>query len=237
MEHKVFSSAQEASLEAAGRIAAAIKANKGRLVLGLPTGSTPLGVYAELSRLCGAGDLSFRDVVTFNMDEYLGLPPEHPESYRYFMEENLFRHIDIRPENAHILNGLAADPEAECAAYEAAIKEAGGIGLFLGGVGGNGHIAFNEPPADPASRTRVVTLTPETRKANSRFFGGDPLAVPEKALSVGIATVMEARELLFLAFGAAKSEAVSKALKGPPAADCPASFLALHQCCTLFTDF
>ena len=184
-------------------------------VLGLPTGSTPLATYAELVRMVRDGEISFRNVVSFNMDEYVGLPEEHPESYHSFMHRNLFDHIDEPAENIHILNGNAPDPEAECAAYEAAIKAAGGIDLFMGGIGEDGHIAFNEPFSPLESRTRVVTLTQDTREVNSRFFGGDPEAVPARAMSVGVATVMSSREVLILAFGSKKARALASAIEGP----------------------
>ena len=142
-------------------------------VLGLPTGSTPLSTYAELIRLCKEGKVSFRNVITFNMDEYVGLPEEHPESYHSFMWHNFFSHIDIDPKNVNILNGNAPDPQAECDDYERRIREAGGIDLFLGGVGEDGHIAFNEPFSSLTSRTRIKTLTYNTRVVNSRFFDND----------------------------------------------------------------
>ena len=184
-------------------------------VLGLPTGSTPLNTYAELIRMVAAGEVSFKNVVTFNMDEYVGLPEEHPESYHSFMHKNLFDHIDIPKENVHILNGNAPDLDAECAAYEEAIVKAGGFDLFMGGIGEDGHIAFNEPFSPLESRTRVVTLTQDTREVNSRFFGGDPAAVPAQAMSVGVATVLSAKEVLILAFGSKKARALASAIEGP----------------------
>ena len=184
-------------------------------VLGLPTGSTPLNTYAELIRMVAAGEVSFKNVVTFNMDEYVGLPEEHPESYHSFMHKNLFDHIDIPKENVHILNGNAPDLDAECAAYEEAIVKAGGFDLFMGGIGEDGHIAFNEPFSPLESRTRVVTLTQDTREVNSRFFGGDPEAVPAQAMSVGVATVLSAKEVLILAFGSKKARALASAIEGP----------------------
>ena len=158
-------------------------------VLGLPTGSTPLGTYKELIRLNKAGKVSFQNVVTFNMDEYVGLDENHPQSYHRFMWDNFFSHIDIKKENVHILNGMAKDLEAECAAYEEAIKSYGGIKLFLGGVGVDGHIAFNEPGSSLSSRTRVKTLTQDTIIVNSRFFDGDISKVPTTALTVGVGTI------------------------------------------------
>jgi glucosamine-6-phosphate deaminase len=183
-------------------------------VLGLPTGSTPLGTYACLIELYKRGDLSFKNVVTFNMDEYVGLPRTDPQSYYSFMWENLFRHIDINPENINILNGNAADLEAECEAYEAKIKAIGGIHLFLGGIGTDGHLAFNEPGSSLKSRTRVKTLTSDTIIANSRFFDKDISKVPRHSLTVGVGTVMDAQEVLIIVNGHNKARALSHAVEG-----------------------
>ena len=202
---------------AADYIASKIRAHKEDrpFVLGLPTGSSPIGVYKELVRMNQAGELSFANVVTFNMDEYVGLPVEHPESYHSFMYNNLFNHIDIEPGNVHILNGNAPDLDAECAAYEKAIEAAGGFDLFLGGIGEDGHIAFNEPFSPLQSRTRVVTLTDDTIRVNSRFFGGDINLVPKQAMSVGVATVLSAKEVVIMAFGPKKARAIGEAIEGP----------------------
>ena len=183
-------------------------------VLGLPTGSSPLGMYRALVAAHQAGRVSFEHVVTFNMDEYVGIPQDHPESYHSFMWKNFFSHIDIKKENVHILNGNASDLEAECAAYEAAIREAGGIDLFLGGIGPDGHIAFNEPGSSLSSRTRIKTLTTDTIIANSRFFDGDVNQVPKTALTVGVGTVMAAREVLVLVNGHGKARALQQAVEG-----------------------
>jgi glucosamine-6-phosphate deaminase len=183
-------------------------------VLGLPTGSSPLGVYKELINLNKAGLVSFKHVITFNMDEYVGIPKEHPESYHSFMWNNFFSHIDILPENTNILNGNAIDLEAECAGYEARIQKAGGIDLFLGGIGADGHLAFNEPGSSLASRTRIKSLTTDTIIANSRFFGGDVNQVPKTALTVGIATVMDAKEVLIIVNGHNKARALQQAVEG-----------------------
>ena len=183
-------------------------------VLGLPTGSTPLETYKELIRLHKAGEVSFKNVVTFNMDEYVGLEESHPESYHSFMWNNFFSHIDIKAENVHILNGNAEDLLAECEAYEAAIVEAGGIDLFMGGVGEDGHIAFNEPFSSLQSRTRIKTLTPDTIAVNSRFFGGDISKVPTQALTVGVATILSASKVMILATGPKKARALRHAIEG-----------------------
>ena len=183
-------------------------------VLGLPTGSTPLQTYKELIRLHKAGEVSFKNVITFNMDEYVGLEESHPESYHSFMWINFFSHIDIQPENVHILNGNAEDLIAECRAYEEAIVKAGGIDLFMGGVGEDGHIAFNEPFSSLQSRTRIKTLTPDTIAVNSRFFGGDISKVPTQALTVGVGTILDARKVLILATGPKKARALRHAIEG-----------------------
>jgi len=176
--------------------------------LGCPTGSSPLGLYRHLIELNKQGKVSFQNVITFNMDEYVGLPEEHPESYHSFMWTNFFSHIDIKKENVHILNGNAPDLAAECAAYEEAILAAGGIDLFMGGIGPDGHIAFNEPGSSLASRTRVKTLTTDTIIANCRFFDNDVNLVPKTALTVGVGTVMDAKEVLIVVNGHNKARAL-----------------------------
>ena len=183
-------------------------------VLGLPTGSTPLQTYKELIRLYEAGEVSFKNVITFNMDEYVGLEESHPESYHSFMWNNFFSHIDVKSENVHILNGNAEDLLVECRAYEEAIVKAGGIDLFMGGVGEDGHIAFNEPFSSLQSRTRIKTLTPDTIAVNSRFFGGDISKVPTQALTVGVGTILDARKVLILATGPKKARALRHAIEG-----------------------
>lgn len=198
-------------------------------VLGLPTGSTPLSTYKELIALNKAGKVSFKNVITFNMDEYVGLPEEHPESYHSFMWNNFFNHVDINPANVNILNGNAADLEAECAEYEERILKAGGIDLFLGGVGENGHLAFNEPFTSPKSRTHVQTLTEDTLVVNSRFFDNDVNKVPKQALSVGIATVLDAKEVIVLAFGPKKAAAVQHCVEGDVNHMWPITSLQTHS--------
>ncbi|MDR0568103.1 MAG: glucosamine-6-phosphate deaminase [Spirochaetaceae bacterium] len=182
--------------------------------LGLPTGSSPLGIYQALISSYKAGKVSFDQVVTFNMDEYAGLDEKHPQSYHRFMWDNFFSHIDIQPQNAHILNGMAKDLVKECQEYEEKIAAVGGIELFLGGMGNDGHIAFNEPGSSLASRTRIKTLTQDTKQANARFFGGDPKKVPSTALTVGVGTVMDAREVIIIVSGRAKARALQAAVEG-----------------------
>lgn len=198
-------------------------------VLGLPTGSSPLGMYRELIKLNQSGKVSFRNVVTFNMDEYVGLPEDHPESYHSFMWNNFFSHIDIKKENVNILNGNAADLEAECARYEEKIKNYGGIDLFLGGIGPDGHIAFNEPGSSLTSRTRKKELTTDTIIANSRFFENDVNKVPKTALTVGVGTVMDAKEVLILVNGHNKARALLHVIEKPISHMWTVSALQMHQ--------
>jgi glucosamine-6-phosphate deaminase len=182
-------------------------------VLGLPTGSSPLGMYKELVKLCKDKVISFKNVVTFNMDEYVNLPQDHPESYHSFMWSNFFSHIDIPKENVNILDGNASDLSAECENYEKKIKKVGGVNLFIGGIGPDGHIAFNEPASSLSSRTRIKTLTKDTIIANSRFFGGDVNKVPKTALTVGVATVMDAQEVMIIVNGHNKARALQHAVE------------------------
>ncbi len=197
--------------------------------LGCPTGSSPLGLYKAMIELYKAGKVSFQNVVTFNMDEYVGLPEEHPESYHSFMWNNFFSHIDIKKENVHILNGNAADLEAECAQYEQAIINAGGIDLFMGGIGPDGHIAFNEPFSSLSSRTRMKSLTTDTIIANSRFFDNDVNKVPKTALTVGVGTVLDAKEVLIVVNGHNKARALQAAVEGPVTQAWTISALQTHK--------
>ncbi|EPQ25745.1 uncharacterized protein PFL1_06612 [Pseudozyma flocculosa PF-1] len=197
----------------AARIQAHFASSDRRFVLGCPTGSTPLATYRRLVQLYDEGRLSFRNVVTFNMDEYVGLPRDHPQSYHSFMWRHFFSHIDIQPCNVHILDGTAPDLVAECEAYERAIAEAGGIDLFLAGAGSDGHVAFNEPGSSLASRTRIKTLARDTIAANSRFFDDDPAQVPRMALTVGVQTVLDAREVVVLVVGQHKAEALRRCIE------------------------
>lgn len=200
-----------------------------KFVLGLPTGSSPIGMYKALVKANKEGRVSFKNVLTFNMDEYVGLPVEHPESYHSFMAKNLFDHIDCPKENIHILNGNAENLEEECAHYEQMIAEAGGIDLFIGGIGPDGHVAFNEPCSSLTSRTRVKTLTTDTIVANSRFFDNDINKVPKHALTVGVGTVMDAREVMILVNGHGKTRALQAAVEGPVTQMWTISALQLHK--------
>ncbi|KAI8337298.1 glucosamine-6-phosphate isomerase [Chlamydoabsidia padenii] len=197
-------------------------------VLGLPSGSSPLGCYQRLAKFCKAGQLSFKHVITFSMDEYVGLPREHSQSYYSFLWEHFFKHLDILPENINQLDGNAADLDEECRRYEAAIVKVGGIELFVGGIGPDGHIAFNEPGSSLTSRTRVKTLAYETIIANSRFFDGEVSKVPKLALTVGVATVMDAREVCIIIVGAHKSVALAKCVEEGVNHMCTVSAIQLH---------
>ncbi|KAE9540138.1 glucosamine-6-phosphate deaminase [Ursidibacter maritimus] len=198
-------------------------------VLGLPTGGTPQKTYQELIKLYQAGEVSFKNVVTFNMDEYVGLPKDHPESYHTFMHENLFNHIDIPPQNINLLDGMAEDVDAECSRYEEKIRSYGKIHLFMGGVGVDGHIAFNEPASSLSSRTRIKTLTEDTLIANSRFFNNDVNQVPKFALTVGVGTLLDAEEVLILVTGYNKALALQACVEGPVNHLWTISALQLHR--------
>ena len=204
-------------------------------VLGLATGSTPVGVYALLAERQRGGGLSFASVRSVNLDEYRGLSPEHEQSYRYFMEKNLFKLVDIRPENTNVPNGLAPDPVAECARYDRLINDLGGIDLQLLGLGQNGHIGFNEPGPAFIPETHLVDLTESTVNANSRFFVSRD-EVPRQALTMGIRSIMQARRVLVMVSGENKAEAVRKAFAGPVVPDVPASILQLHRDVVLVAD-
>ncbi len=198
-------------------------------VLGLPTGSTPLETYRELIECYKRGEISFQNVITFNMDEYVGLAEDHPESYHSFMWNNFFSHVDIKRERVNILDGNAPDLVAECEAYEAKIEAVGGIDLFMGGIGEDGHIAFNEPFSSLNSRTRIKTLTEDTIAVNSRFFGGDVTQVPKRALTVGVGTITSARQVMILATGAKKARAVRYGVEGSYNHQWTISALQIHN--------
>ena len=204
-------------------------------VLGLATGSTPVGAYQQLVEWYNKGDLSFAETRSVNLDEYVGLSPHHEQSYRYFMQTNLFDHIDIKPENTNVPNGLAFDAEAECARYDQVIRDLGGIDLQLLGLGHNGHIAFNEPGDGFEKGTHTVDLTESTIEANKRFFASAD-EVPRRAFTMGIKSIMHARKLILIALGEAKADAIKAAVEGPVDPACPASVLQLHPDVTFFCD-
>lgn len=234
MEVIILPDAESVGKEAASQIAALIR-RKPNAVLGLATGSTPIPCYRELIRLHKEEGLDFSHVTTFNLDEYYPIDPRHPTSYRYFMDEHLFNHINIDKSRTFIPYGLTPDPFEHCRWYEEQIKAVGGIDLQILGIGHNGHIAFNEPGSSLASRTRVKTLTPETIQANARFF--DRVEdVPRYAITMGIGTILEARKIILLATGENKADAVARAIEGPVTSMCPASALQLHPRVTFLLD-
>ncbi len=224
----ILNRTSEEATEVAARIVARLVREKPDAVLGLATGSTPLGLYRELIRMHQQEKLDFSRVTTFNLDEYVGLPGDHPASYRYFMQQNFFDGINIRPDRVHIPDGMAEDVPAHCEAYERAIAAAGGIDLQVLGVGSDGHLGFNEPTSSLASRTRIKTLTDETRRDNARFFSR-PDDVPHHCITMGMGTILESRVCLLLAFGVGKAQAVASSVEGPVSAMVPASALQLHR--------
>ena len=228
---------KEAVAQEAARMIAELIRAKPTAVLGLATGSTPEGTYGELAKMHENDGLSFAKTSTFNLDEYWGLDGDHDQSYRHFMHTQLFSKVDIRPWNTNVLNGVAQNPNLECQAFETRILAAGGVDLWLLGIGGNGHIAFNEPGSPVDSRTRLVNLTEETIAANSdgRFFS-DPKEVPRCALSAGIGTIREARKIVLLATGSGKADAIAAAVDGPFSPNCPSSLLQDHPDCTFVVD-
>jgi glucosamine-6-phosphate deaminase len=232
---QIFSSDRSAARALARRIVGTL-ANNPRLVLGLPTGKTPVGLYHELASIAAAGHADFSQVSTFNLDEFLGIPPTHPGSYRQYMEHHLFSRVNLRPENIHFLDGSAPDPDAECRRYDRAIEDAGGIDIQILGIGTNGHIGFNEPAPELQARSHRVVLKPETRRSNAILFGGDPQAVPREALSMGMGTILQARALVLLATGRSKAKCVERLVNGPITPALPASFLQLHHDVDIMVD-
>ncbi len=234
MEIIILPSSREASL-AASRIVARAVREKPHIVLGLATGNTPLPLYKELARLHREEGLDFGRAETFNLDEYVGLAPEHPASYHHFMKTHLFSGLNIPAGRIHIPDGQAADIPAACRQYEDAIRDAGGIDIQVLGIGTNGHIGFNEPSSSLASRTRIKTLTRQTRLDNSADFGGEE-NVPCHVITMGLGTILESRMCLLLAFGRKKAPAIAKALEGPVTAAVPASVLQLHPHASVILD-
>jgi len=234
MEVIIQSTPEQSSRLAASYVAKTIRL-KPRAVLGLATGDTPAMLYAELARKHKDEGLDFDQVVTFNLDEYIGLSPEHPCSYHYFMNQKLFNHINVKRHSIHVPNGLADNVPAECLRYESDIVESGGIDLQILGIGGDGHIGFNEPTSSFGSRTRNKTLTMQTRKDNARFFDSID-EVPTECITMGIGTILESRLILFLAFGERKADIVAQAIEGPLTSMVPASVLQLHPDVKIFLD-
>lgn len=226
MQWRAFESAAAMSEHAAELLLDAIRTNP-RIVLGLPTGRTPIGMYERVVRECEREYHCFRDVTTFNLDEYVGVAPEHPGSYATYMQQHLFAHVDLQPEQSHLPHGMAADLDAECARYEREIRDAGGLALTFLGLGRNGHIGFNEPGTPFDARTRVVTLTESTRKANAEFFhDGD---VPTQAITMGIATILESQRIVLLVAGHEKEHALQRLRSAALDIDFPASALWTHR--------
>ncbi|MBE3592427.1 MAG: glucosamine-6-phosphate deaminase [Thermoanaerobacter sp.] len=224
----------EMSKKAAEIVKKQIK-EKHNTVLGLATGSTPLGMYKLLIEMYKRGEIDFSNVITFNLDEYIGLSPDHPQSYHYFMFHNFFNHINVKKENVHIPNGIAEDLEEECRKYEGEIEKAGGIDLQILGIGVNGHIGFNEPEESIETKTHVVTLTEDTINANKRFFKSAE-EVPRKAITMGLGSIMKAKKIVLLASGKNKAEAIKETIKGQLTTKVPATVLALHPDVTIIID-
>jgi len=226
MEIIIQPTATAASLLAARHVARLVR-EKPHAILGLATGNTPLALYRELIRLHREDGLDFRHVTTFNLDEYVGLAPSHPASYHTFMHENFFAHLNVPASRIHIPDGLATDIPAHCRAYEDAIRAAGGLDLQILGIGSDGHIGFNEPSSSLASRTRIKTITAQTRRDNAYAFG-TPDEMPHHVITMGVGTIMDARQVLLLAFGEKKAHAIASAVEGPITAMNPASILQMH---------
>ena len=223
----VFPDARSGARVVAARIIAAL-IEKPSLVIGLPTGRTPVALYEELVRMTAGRKVDWSSATTFNLDEFVGVASDHPGSYRQFMARHLFSHVNIPPDRINFLDG-SAEPGEECRRYERAIVNAGGIDIQVLGIGTNGHIGFNEPGRELQSRTHLVTLKPESRRSNASLFGGDAAAVPAEALSMGMATILQARALVLLANGQSKASCIERAVNGPLTTDLPASFLQLHH--------
>jgi glucosamine-6-phosphate deaminase len=231
----IFPTDHAAAYALAKRVAAVLATNP-RIVLGLPTGRTPVRFYHDLASLSEHGHADFSQASTFNLDEFLGLGPDNPASYRSFMDTRLFSRVNLSPARIHFLNGAAPDPVEECLRYERAIAEAGGIDLQILGLGTNGHIGFNEPAPALQARTHRALLTPETRRQNAALFGGDASAVPAEALSMGMATILQARSIVLLATGKTKASCVARLVHGPITTELPASFLQVHHDVELMLD-
>ena len=225
----------EEGARVASRLVRKILSSRSNLVLGLATGGTPLRLYREMIRMYQAGELSFQDCISFNLDEYVGLPPEDERSYHHYMRTHLFDQVDMDPENIHLPNGCAGDLRQACRDYEQKIKESGGIDLQVLGIGANGHIGFNEPTGSLASRTWVKILSEQTMRDNAVYFDR-PEDVPRHVVTMGIATVMETRHCLLLANGAKKADAVRNMIEEPVSASCPASILQMHRRVTIVLD-
>ncbi len=235
MQYQIVKDSEEMGRAAADIFSQQIAA-KPACVLGLATGSTPLPLYAELVKRSRAGKADFSQVRTVNLDEYVGLGPNHPQSYRFFMQQNLFDHIPVKPENTSLPDGLSTDLTAECRCYDARIAAWGGIDLQLLGIGHNGHIGFNEPGTVFTLKTHAVRIAERTRMANARFFGDDPNQVPSRAITMGIGNIMSARKIVLLVSGESKAKIVQRAFFEDVTPEVPASVLQLHQDVTIIAD-
>lgn len=235
MTIEVFDTADDAARAVAARVADALKARPS-LVLGLPTGRTPIATYAELRRLHGAGRADFSRASTFNLDEFAGVAASHPGSFRTFMNTHLFDSVNVAPSRIHFLNGTAPDLDEECARFEAEIADAGGLDLQILGIGGNGHIGFNEPGDELVAATHRVTLADSTRRDNAALFGGNPAQVPREALSMGMGTILKAATILLIATGERKAQCIERTVRGPVTTRLPASFLQLHPRAEFYLD-
>jgi glucosamine-6-phosphate deaminase len=232
---KIHDSAGDAALALARRVAAAVTA-KPDIVLGLPTGRSPVAAYEAIGQMYERGEVDFAAATTFNLDEFAGVAAGHPGSFRRFMEEHLFSRVNIDARRTHFLDGAAPDLEGECARYEEAIAAAGGIDLQIVGIGANGHIGFNEPGDELVSRTHRVTLHEVTRRENAALFGGDPANVPREALSMGMGTILRAACIVLIATGEGKARCVERTVRGPLTTRLPASFLQTHRHVELYLD-
>ncbi len=235
MEIRVFTTSEELARAAARRVAETLR-QRPDVVLGLPAGRTPIGVYTELRRLAAAGEADFSSATAFALDEFVGIERTHPASFHRFIREHLIEHVGLPRERFHGLNGAADDLQAECDRYEAAIQRAGGIGLQLLGIGGNGHIGFNEPASELPSPTHRVTLLDGTRRASAALFDGDVARVPREALTIGIGTILKAESVILLAAGEGKAASVERMVRGPITPQLPASFLQAHRAVEVYLD-
>ena len=235
MKIQIFDTPDDVARAVGDRVAEALAARPS-LVLGLPTGRTPVATYAELRRLHRRGAADFSHAATFNLDEFAGIAPSHPGSFRAFMEQHLFGGVNLAPGRIHFLDGAARDLDAECDRYEAEIAAAGGLSLQLLGIGANGHIGFNEPGAELPARTHRVTLADSTRRDNAALFGGDPAQVPREALSMGMGTILKAAEIVLIATGERKAQCIEQTVRGPVTTRLPASFLQLHPRVEFYLD-
>jgi len=235
MTIRVFDSPTDVARALADRISRAL-AERPALVLGLATGRTPVDAYAELAARCARGDVDFSRAQSFNLDEFVGLASDHPGSFRRFMDDHFFAGVNLAASRIHFLDGTASDLDAECARYERAIAEAGGIDLQLLGIGTNGHIAFNEPADALEPRTHRVTLTSSTREDNAALFDGDSSAVPADALTMGVGTILDAKSILVVATGERKAQVIQRALQGPITTRVPASLLQAHSSVEVYLD-